>query len=1015
MKLQPTQTNILDFLSIFVTQVKGAIAVSHTDISHISETVLVPLFRVILDYEDLRNLNDTERVNYPGIDLADDKKRVAIQVTASTDNKKLQDTLRKFLNHKLHEKYDRLIVYILTERQKSYSDVSLKKIAKGKFDFNTKKDIWDYKDLYRQVCTLQLDKARIVEELLESNFGSQQRNYPVPAQLPAPIPDFEGHRDVIDRIKTILTSSSPLININGIGGIGKSELALQIANQLIDNFPDGQLFVDLQGSRENSRPISNALASSIQALTNRKGGLPDDLGELTSLFRSLLTHKKMLILLEDAEDIEQIRAFIPPVSSALIVTSRSPIVIPGIKRETLAQLALEDARKLMKRIVGDIADGIADEICRLCGFLPLAIRAAGSLLAVTLDLEPEDYAKHLADERTRLERIGREGVNLSVEASFNLSYAKLTVEMAKAFSLLSVFPSWFDATAEEVICGDNSHNYLSSLVRLGLVGYDKANKRYRLHELVRLFALSKLSPEEHFSSNEHFSSYYQEFLENANNLYLKSGDEHQRGLTLFRVEEENIRWGRGWAKLNSTAKEQIAEICWLYTTRGGNLLLNHLLPQESIEWFKDALAIAEQLGNTRGMMNPFLLLGLVHDDIGEYTQAVYFFEQAIQCGTEEDDPIEIASVYHHLGETLSNLGDLDRAIDCLTWAKNILCNAGRHDLEGKAIMAMAMVHQKNRNTEQAIFLLKGLLSHAREKGDLLEEANALANLSLIGSKSNWIGLREAIQLNEQSLDRFRQLGYRHWEGQALAQLGNLYSRDERHEEGVTKVQESLTIHRQQRDRTREVVSMGILGEIYLRKGDYINAVKTFDEQNVLARHIGDRKSESNSLAFKAQCLEQIGEYDSAIEYFDQARRVDKLSGHLDHEIGVLCSLGKLYEALGQYTNAEGAYNDEIEIAKKMQHVPSILHGLNHLAELVAKQGNNDQALQYRFDSIQVAKNSRDAHDFPEAQFQVASFLAQIGRKADAIKIAGEALVAFEKICKPCEIKVRDYISSWNDF
>jgi hypothetical protein len=173
MNLDRTQSRINELMSLFVTQVKGAAAMSRTDINRVSELVMIPLFTHICGYKNLKNLNYTENFNYPGIDLGDNKAKVAIQVTSTTDNEKIKDTLQKFVKYELYKKYDRLIIYILTEKQKTYTGSGHQEIIQDKFAFDKDKDIWDYRDLLKTVGSLQLDKARRVENFLEANFGKR--------------------------------------------------------------------------------------------------------------------------------------------------------------------------------------------------------------------------------------------------------------------------------------------------------------------------------------------------------------------------------------------------------------------------------------------------------------------------------------------------------------------------------------------------------------------------------------------------------------------------------------------------------------------------------------------------------------------------------------------------------------------------------------------------------------------------------------------------------------------------
>ena len=158
-------------MSMFVTQVRGAGALGQTDINKVSETILIPLFSEIYGYERLRNLNTTERSNYPAIDLADDEARVAFQITSRADLEKVKDTLRKFTDHELYQKYDRLFIFVLTEKQQTYSTASCKKIVQGRFDFDPHRDIEDYRDLLRRLEDLQIEKTIRVQNILEANFG----------------------------------------------------------------------------------------------------------------------------------------------------------------------------------------------------------------------------------------------------------------------------------------------------------------------------------------------------------------------------------------------------------------------------------------------------------------------------------------------------------------------------------------------------------------------------------------------------------------------------------------------------------------------------------------------------------------------------------------------------------------------------------------------------------------------------------------------------------------------------
>jgi hypothetical protein len=169
MNLQNSQNRIRDLMARFVSEVKAATALDQTDINRIAETVLIPLLSQVLNLPSLVNLNTVAK-NYPAVDLGDERARVAIQVTSTPDSEKIKHTLQEFIQHNLHLKFDRLYVYILTEKQKSYSGRGFDTILNGKIQFDKDTDILDYCDLLDRMRSFDVAQARTIENLLEANF-----------------------------------------------------------------------------------------------------------------------------------------------------------------------------------------------------------------------------------------------------------------------------------------------------------------------------------------------------------------------------------------------------------------------------------------------------------------------------------------------------------------------------------------------------------------------------------------------------------------------------------------------------------------------------------------------------------------------------------------------------------------------------------------------------------------------------------------------------------------------------
>ena len=268
-------------MSIFVTQIKGSAALSRTDINKVSETVLIPLFAEVYGFSNLRNLNSTERANFPAIDLADDVAKVAIQITSRKDLGKVKDTLLKFKKHELYRKYDRLFIYVLTEKQRSYDRNSCKEIVQDKFDFDPDKNILDYRDVLREIDGFQIEKTRRIQEVLEANFGESRvltnlSNY---SRFPT---------DLVDN--SIKTEIEKLRKSRFLIGFDENDYALRIARKL----SEGDLYGGTDSVKAWALMWCARILSTEESLTNAEDFLEiaKSLGADTRIVDALICSRK---------------------------------------------------------------------------------------------------------------------------------------------------------------------------------------------------------------------------------------------------------------------------------------------------------------------------------------------------------------------------------------------------------------------------------------------------------------------------------------------------------------------------------------------------------------------------------------------------------------------------------------------------------------------------------------------------------------------------------------------------
>jgi DNA-binding SARP family transcriptional activator len=325
-----------------------------------------------------------------------------------------------------------------------------------------------------------------------------------PAQLPADINDFTGRETQLATVahlaRTTDRSASVLVAITGKAGVGKTALAVHAAHRLRDQYPDGQLFVNLRGTEATPLCATDVLARFLRSLGVDPTAIPDDAEERAALYRSRLADRRLLILLDDAACEAQLRPLLPGTSGcAVLVTSRARLAgLAGARVVDLDVFEPDQALELLARAAGPqrmaAEPAAAQEIVRLCGFLPLAVRVAGARLGARPHWPLSRLEADLTDEDTRLDtlRLG----DLEVRASIARSYETLDVMARRAFRLLGLleireFAPWVTAALLDIpqAKAEELMDTLVDLHLLDVAGRDASGRlRYRFHDLLRAYA-----------------------------------------------------------------------------------------------------------------------------------------------------------------------------------------------------------------------------------------------------------------------------------------------------------------------------------------------------------------------------------------------------------------------------------------------------------------------------------------------------------------------------------------------
>jgi DNA-binding SARP family transcriptional activator/tetratricopeptide (TPR) repeat protein len=331
---------------------------------------------------------------------------------------------------------------------------------------------------------------------------------PAPRQLPAPLPAFTGRKRDLELLAPGASAAAPSIDgptitlITGTGGMGKTWLAVQWAHENLDQFPDGQLFVDLQGFAPAGQPLgaTAVIRGFLDALGVEPTRVPPDPHAQAALYRDLLADRRILVVLDNAADMGQVGPVLPTSRTCtVLITSRHQLTSLttryGAHHIRLGTLLGDDARNLLDKRLGidrtRAEPGATAELIAYCHGSPLALSVMAGRAQIDPEISLSALADQLRDATERLTELDDEDPAASVPAVLSWSVKSLSMEQAGVFDLLGIAPGpdiGLDAAASLAgIPAARARRVLRSLEQASLLERS-ASGRYRMHDLVRLYA-----------------------------------------------------------------------------------------------------------------------------------------------------------------------------------------------------------------------------------------------------------------------------------------------------------------------------------------------------------------------------------------------------------------------------------------------------------------------------------------------------------------------------------------------
>ncbi|MDG9719972.1 BTAD domain-containing putative transcriptional regulator [Streptomyces sp. DH24] len=665
------------------------------------------------------------------------------------------------------------------------------------------------------------------QRILQADPGLAEPSAPVaepatapvrPAQLPATVPDFTGRAPFVTELSDVLASAEGRVMavsaLAGIGGVGKTTLAVHVAHQARAAFPDGQLYVDLQGAGSRSAEPETVLGSFLRALGTADSAIPDSLAERAALYRSVLDGRRVLVLLDNARDAAQVRPLLPGTEGcAALITSRVRMVdLAGAHLIDLDVMSPEEALALFTKIVGE--ERVASEreaaldVVAACGFLPLAIRIAASRLAARRTWTVSVLASKLADERRRLDEL--QAGDLAVKATFELGYGQLEPAQARAFRLLGLAdgPDISVAAAAAVLDlpAEDTEDLLESLVDTSLLE-SAAPGRYRFHDLVRLYARAcaerdEEPPSERAAAMSRLLDFY---LATAAGVYAieRPGERvlahfaatQQPGLT-FPDRDRALEWLFSESVCLLACARQAAAAGM--QRKAADLLMAAVDLGESgansLQFTQAAAAVsdaARAVGDCWAEGRARTMLTHVHSVSGRFAEAEEEGSRALELGLSSGDPVACGQAPNQRGIIALYEGRHGDAEAHFGQALEAFRADGNQPGAAAALCNLSRVHLATGRTDSAVDLARtGVEIYERDAtGQALRLANGKYALGMALTSAGRTAEARSALLD--ALEVFRNSRQLLWHGMTLFRLAELHLTDQQPAAAASQAEQAL--------------------------------------------------------------------------------------------------------------------------------------------------------------------------------------------------------------------------------